>query len=69
MTSENVHIVKVAGMTCSGCSSRLTKLFLKHPNVTEASVSHETGEAHLKGKIKTEEIKEITTNAGFVFLG
>ncbi len=37
--------LKVAGMSCGNCSSSVEKALLNVDGVTEAEVSHETGEA------------------------
>jgi copper chaperone CopZ len=59
--------VSISGMTCSGCSSRLQKLFERHSDVEKATVSHETGTAQIIGSINSSEIEQIVENAGFTF--
>ena len=59
--------VSVSGMTCNGCSSRLQKLFDRHDDVEQATVSHETGTATIIGSINQSEIKQIVEKAGFTF--
>ncbi|MFQ5956778.1 MAG: heavy-metal-associated domain-containing protein [Candidatus Brocadiales bacterium] len=44
---ENVHL-DINGMTCGGCSAKVTKALTKLPEVKEADVSWKAGGADLK---------------------
>lgn len=69
MTGSKVIVVKISGMTCTGCSSRVRKLLEKHPDVTSADVSHETGLAMVTGTPSESELSEVVEKAGFKFEG
>ena len=43
-------IVKIEGMHCPHCQKTVTQAILNVPGVTAASVSHETGQAHIEGE-------------------
>ena len=42
-----VHKLKIDGMTCGGCSNRVTTVLNKALWVIDADVSHETGEGYI----------------------
>ena len=60
---------KIAGMTCSGCSGKLTKVLAKTDGVTKvASVSHEKGNATLlidPAKTDQEKITGVINKVGY----
>lgn len=69
MSAHTVKHAHIAGMSCSGCSSRIKKLLEKHSEVSQADVDHLTGIASIQGEISDDEVKEVITRAGFVYLG
>jgi copper chaperone CopZ len=64
---QTVHTISISGMTCDGCSSRLTRVLESTPGILKAVISHIEG----KGKVTTSpEITEATVfqivnSAGF----
>ena len=40
--------MKISGMNCDGCASRITKVLEKEPGVHKASVSYSTGTAEIR---------------------
>ena len=57
----------VSGMTCDGCSSRLTENFLKDKDIINANISHESGIAkieHSEG-ITYSKLEEVVITSGF----
>jgi copper chaperone CopZ len=69
VSANTVKHASIAGMSCSGCSSRIKKLLEKHSDVSNADVDHLTGTASIEGEISEDEIKDIIVRAGFVHLG
>ena len=60
--------LKIKGMHCTGCSTRLEKVLNNQEGVEKAEVSFEDGKAEIKydeNQIKLEEIKETIEDAGF----
>ena len=60
--------LKIKGMHCTGCSTRLEKVLNNQEGVEKAEVSFEDGKAEIKydeNQIKIEEIKETIEDAGF----
>lgn len=41
------HTYSITGMTCSGCAAKIEEELKGHPDVTNASVSHDNGEASI----------------------
>lgn len=66
---EDTLNLRVEGMTCDGCSSRLKKLFEKHPEVQQAEIDHVDGTAMIAGKITEEMAAGIIDKAGFTYKG
>lgn len=66
---EDTLNLRVEGMTCDGCSSRLKKLFDKHPDVVQAEVDHVNGTAMIAGNLTEEMAAEIIDKAGFTYKG
>ena len=66
MTGD-VYQVLIDGMTCSGCSSRLSRVLSGNQQVARADISHETnsGVITTSGGITIEEICAIINDAGF----
>ena len=60
--------LKIKGMHCEGCSTRLTRVLNNQEGVEEAKVSLEKAEADIKydeTQIGIEELKEAVEDAGF----
>ncbi len=60
--------LKISGMHCEGCSSRLTKILNNLDGVSDAKVSLENKKADLEydeEQISIENIKEAISDAGF----
>ena len=57
----------VGGMTCGGCSSRLTENFLKIEGVTSAEVSHVSGLVKIihSDEVTNTNLEDIVINSGF----
>ena len=39
---ENTYHLSINGMTCGGCSSRLTRVLMANEHITGAEISHES---------------------------
>ena len=65
MTTE--HVIEVVGMTCSGCSARLERVFLGKSGIISAEVDHEYGRAiiHADDSVTMRVIMEIVQSTGF----
>lgn len=64
---ENIEL-KISGMHCTGCSSRLERVLNQLAGVENAQVSFEKQIANIcyhKTEITLDEIKEAIINAGF----
>ena len=60
--------LKIKGMHCEGCSTRLEKVLNNQDGVEEAKVRLEKAEANIKfddSQIGLEELKEAVEDAGF----
>lgn len=60
--------LKIKGMHCTGCSTRLEKVLNNQDGVEVAKVSFEEAKAEIKfdeNQISLEEIKEVIVDAGF----
>lgn len=59
--------LKVEGMHCTGCSTRLQKVLNNLEGVSKAEVSFETGVAKIEydGKLDLDDIKNAIIDAGF----
>ena len=66
MTSV-VHTLSITGMSCGGCSSRLTGVLEKSPGITTADVSHETasGVITTNGSVSIAQVIELIESVGF----
>lgn len=62
-----VHTLSITGMSCGGCSSRLTGVLEKSPGITTADVSHETasGVITTNGSVSVAQVIELIESAGF----
>ena len=61
-------VLKIKGMHCEGCSTRLEKVLNNQDGVEEAKVSLEDAKADVKydeNQIGLDEIKETIEDAGF----
>ncbi|MCH8485226.1 MAG: heavy-metal-associated domain-containing protein [Candidatus Cyclonatronum sp.] len=66
---EDTLSIRVEGMTCNGCSSRLKKQLEKHPQIEKAEVDHTNGIAMIAGKVTEEMVAEIVEASGFTYKG
>lgn len=60
--------LKIKGMHCEGCSTRLTKILNNQAGIGNAKVSLEDAKAEIKyddNKIELDEIREVVVYAGF----
>ena len=59
--------LKVEGMHCTGCGTRLQKVLNNLEGVSKAEVSFETGVAKIEydGKLDLDDIKNAIIDAGF----
>ncbi|MEZ6125443.1 MAG: permease [Planctomycetaceae bacterium] len=57
--------LKVAGMTCRNCSSRLERVLEARPGVHSATVSLDSSEAVITGSASRQDLIEAVTAAGF----
>lgn len=60
--------LKIKGMHCEGCSTRLEKVLNNQDGVEEVKVSLENAEANIKfddSQIGVDELKEAVEDAGF----
>ena len=65
---EDSVTIKVSGMSCGACSSKVKTALEKCEGVIQAEVSHQSGEAVVKfdnSKTDAEKIKEAVKGAGF----
>ena len=62
-----VYTLTITGMSCGGCSSRLTGVLEKSPGITAADVSHETasGVITTNGSVSIAQVIERIESAGF----
>ena len=61
-------VLKIKGMHCEGCSTRLEKVLDNQDGVEEAKVSLEKAEANIKfdeTQTSVDELKEAVEDAGF----
>lgn len=60
--------IKIEGMHCDGCASRVKHVLEKEPGVREADVSYEAGEARVKHNehtIQTDRLRELIEQTGY----
>ncbi|MEP3481242.1 MAG: permease [Fuerstiella sp.] len=58
----------IEGMTCNGCAAKLRSSLLADPAINEASVSFATASATIMGEATDEQVRQVTTQAGFSVL-
>jgi copper chaperone CopZ len=65
--SDHVHELMITGMTCGGCSGRVTKVLESTAGVLSAEVSLNPGSAQIQtdGSIPIEKLVETVEAAGF----
>ena len=65
--SEVVHNLTITGMTCGGCSGRVTRVLEATPGVISAKISHEqdSGVITTTSQLSTEDIVGIVNGTGF----
>lgn len=60
--------IKIEGMHCDGCASRVKGLLEKEPGVREAEVSYQAGEARVKyneHSVGTDKLRQVVEQAGY----
>ena len=60
--------IKIGGMHCDGCASRVRRVLEKESGVREADVSFEDGEARVKyneHSVTTERLRELVEGTGY----
>lgn len=62
-----VHTVSIAGMTCDGCSSRITRVLESTPGILKAEISHSQGNGKVttSAEITESTVLQIINSAGF----
>jgi len=65
--SQITHHVAILGMTCGGCSGRVSNVIENTPGVIQAEISHESnsGVVVSTDEVSIQEIIEIVKNTGF----
>ena len=65
--AETIHTLSIRGMSCDGCSGRVTKVLEGTPGVLKADVSHDadSGKITTTEALSTEEVIEIIESIGF----
>ncbi len=65
--SEQVHTLNITGMTCGGCSDRVTHVLEATQGVLKADISHETdsGVVTTSKELSTRQVLEIIQSTGF----
>ena len=65
--SQITHHVAILGMTCGGCSGRVSNVLENTPGVIQAEISHESnsGVVVSTDEVSIQEIIEIVKNTGF----
>lgn len=64
----NARTIRIEGMHCGGCASRLMGLLEKEPGVREADVSYADGEARVKfneHSVGADRLRQIIEGAGY----
>ena len=64
---KKTHIVHISGMTCSGCSGRVSSVLMSNPGIVEANISHSTNSGFIvtDESISTQKIIEMIQRTGF----
>ncbi|HIF90501.1 MAG TPA: heavy-metal-associated domain-containing protein [Candidatus Poseidoniales archaeon] len=65
--SEVIHNLTITGMTCGGCSGRVTRVLEATPGIISANISHEknSGVITTTSQLSTEDIVAIVNDTGF----
>ena len=65
--NQITHHVAISGMTCGGCSGRVTNVLANTPGVIQAEISHESNSGVIVStdEISIQEIIEIVNKTGF----
>jgi len=65
--SEVIHNLTITGMTCGGCSGRVTRVLDATPGVISATISHgnNSGVITTTSQLSTEDVINIVNNTGF----
>lgn len=61
------HTMHIRGMTCDGCSGRVSSVLLSNPGIIEAKISHNSNSGVIVADetILPREIKKIIQSTGF----
>jgi|TARA_B110000495_G_scaffold61376_1_gene52206 copper chaperone CopZ len=65
--SEQVHTLTITGMTCGGCSDRVTRVLEATPGVLKADISHEnnSGVVTTSPEVPMSQVIELVNSTGF----
>ena len=65
--SEVIHNLTITGMTCGGCSGRVTRVLDATPGVISATISHEnvSGVITTTSQLSTEDVVDSVNYTGF----
>ena len=65
--SEVTHTLSILGMSCGGCSGRVTKALTETPGVISATISHATnsGVVVTTDELSTEDVMKVVTRTGY----
>jgi copper chaperone CopZ len=65
--SEIIHNLTITGMTCGGCSGRVTRVLDATLGVISATISHEndSGVITTTSQLSTEDVVNIINDTGF----
>ncbi|MDA0716298.1 MAG: heavy metal-associated domain-containing protein [Candidatus Poseidoniales archaeon] len=64
---DTTHHVSITGMTCGGCSGRVTNVLMNTPGVKSADISHAENKGTIvtDDSISTAQLLEIIEGTGF----
>tara|TARA_B100001115_G_C15588363_1_gene281321 strand:- start:271 stop:486 length:216 start_codon:yes stop_codon:yes gene_type:complete len=64
---ERTHTVDIIGMTCAGCSGRVSSVLLGNPRIIKANISHDSNSGVIIAdeNISSQEIIKIIQSTGF----
>ena len=65
--SEQVHTLNITGMTCGGCSDRVTHVLEATQGVLKADISHEnnSGVVTTSPEVSMSQVIELVNSTGF----
>jgi copper chaperone CopZ len=64
---ENIHRISITGMTCGGCSQRVTRVLESTEGVLSAEISHETNSGMIRtdDSLSIQALVDIVNSTGF----